>query len=572
MSSRKVFNFESKILIDETIKEYGYNPDIFGPSSAKFVIATCRFCGKHSKIRKGFFNKAGSACHKECKIEEQKLNSPFKDKSVREKAKKTIEKKYGPNRELIGKKISISKRTLESKEKSKQTNLEKYGVENVFQNNEIKKKIKKTLLEKYGVESPQQSKEVQEKTKQTNLKKYNVENVFQNKKIREQIKQTNLDKYGVFFPLQNDEVLTKTMTKFKETIKNNPDIYHLVHILRNDKEFWNKLKTTPLLQLCLEYNCDYKSLNSALNRDEFKYLYKDTYGFPTQQKQKEVYNIIKSFLNNEKILFNDNQTIHPYELDIYIPSKKFAIEFNGSYWHSEAVLDSKEARNKHLNKTKLCEQNGIRLFHIFENDWKNRKTQILNFIKTIIGQNKINVAARKCTLTISKPTKECVKFMDDNHIQGSTNSLVYFNLVYNNEIVASMTAARHHRQGIDASYVVLSRLCFKDGYNVQGGASKLFKAFKQWSIDNGYTKIISWSDNAFTQGNIYRVLGFELEDNLPPDYFYWSPIEDKYISKQSQRKKSTNCPDHLTEREWCLERGLYRIYDSGKKRWTYSLE
>ena len=497
MSSRKIFNFESKILIDETIKEYGYNPDVFGPSSAKFVIATCRFCGKHSKIRKGFFNKSGSACHKECKIEEQKLNSPFKNKDVRLKAKKTIEKKYGPNRELIGKKISASKKTEASKEKTKNTNLKKYGFENVFQNEEIKNKIKETLKEKYGVESPQQSKEIQAKTKQSYLQKKTIGNIIQNKEAIEKNKQSFFNIKDNSFSLQANKILAEATLELKETIS--------------------------------------------------------------------------SFLEKEKIMFNNNQIIPPYELDIYIPSKKFAIEFNGSYWHSEAVLEQKEARNKHLNKTKLCEANGIRLFHIFENDWKNRKTQILNFIKTIIGKNRINVAARKCTLTITEPTKECVKFMDDNHIQGSTNSLVYFNLLYNNELVASMTAARHHRQGIDASYIVLSRLCFKDGYNVQGGASKLFKAFKQWSIDNGYTKIISWSDNSFTQGNIYKVLGFELEDNLPPDYFYWSPKEDHYISKQSQRKKSTNCPAHLTEREWCLERGLYRLFGCGKKRWSYLL-
>jgi len=90
MSSRKIFNYKSVVLIEETIKEFGYHPDKYGSSSAKFIIASCRFCGKPSYIRKGFFNKAGSACHKSCMREEQKLQkSPFADPEVRKKSKET---------------------------------------------------------------------------------------------------------------------------------------------------------------------------------------------------------------------------------------------------------------------------------------------------------------------------------------------------------------------------------------------------------------------------------------------------------------------------------------------------
>jgi hypothetical protein len=39
------------------------------------------------------------------------------------------------------------------KEKSKQTNLERYGVENPMQLNFYKEKLKHTMLEKYGVEN-----------------------------------------------------------------------------------------------------------------------------------------------------------------------------------------------------------------------------------------------------------------------------------------------------------------------------------------------------------------------------------------------------------------------------------
>src|SRR5690606_7133369 len=109
-----------------------------------------------------------------------------------------------------------------------------------------------------------------------------------------------------------------------------------------------------------------------------------------------------------------------------IPKFNFAIELNGSYWHSEAVLTSKEARNKHFNKTLLCREKGIRLFHIFELDWINRKNQILNFIKTILKNNKVNIPARKCVMKIETPNKDNIAFMNDNHIQGATTAINYF--------------------------------------------------------------------------------------------------------------------------------------------------
>jgi len=46
---------------------------------------------------------------------------------------------------------------------------------------------------------------------------------------------------------------------------------------------------------------------------------------------------------------------------------------------------------------------------------------------------------------------------------------------------------------------------------------------------------------------------------------------NKRISKQSQAKNKNGCPINTTEREWCLELGLARIWDCGKKRWIYEI-
>jgi hypothetical protein len=105
-------------------------------------------------------------------------------------------------------------------------------------------------------------------------------------------------------------------------------------------------------------------------------------------------------------------------------------------------------------------------------------------------------------------------------------------------------------------------MCFKPNIQVVGGASKLLASLR------GDQPIISWSDNRWSQGNVYKEMGFTLGQELPQDYSYVD-LKKPYrrISKQSQKKSNTNCPTSLTERQWCAERGLARIWDCGKKRW-----
>jgi len=469
---RKIHNFESTILVDETINEYGYNPDSLGKSSAKFIMASCRFCGLPHKIRKGFFIKSGSACHSECRFKEMgKLGSPFAQQDVKDKIKKT--------------------------------NLERYGVEFASQNKDIAERISST----------KKTEESKEKTTRTNIERYGVKNISQLDEVKTKTEQTNLIKFGVMRPLQNTEIYKK----FKETMSSR--IYPK-HKNEFDKE---KLIT-------------------------------------------EVSSIIKNF--GLETTISTRQIIPPLELDIYVPDKKFAIEFNGSYWHSEAVLEPKDARKKHRKKLDMCREKGVYLFNIFEHTWEKRKPQMLNFIKTILSQNAIKIGARECSIG----EDPCKKFINDHHIQGHGQATIkYFNLVYKDEVIASMTASAHHRQNAGDNLIVLNRLCFKDGINVQGGSSKLFKYFIKWAKEKGYGSIVSWSDNCWTEGNIYKVLGFTLVREYDPDYFYWDINNKCYVSKQSKKKSNTGCPKDKTEREWCLENGFFRLYDCGKKKFQYIL-
>ena len=535
-NERKIFNFKSVVDVDLTINTFGYHPDDIGRTSPKKVIAVCRFCGKPMAVNKGNFMKQGSACHRNpCAMVEIKHFAPYNDPEKQKESIKIVENIYGntsPSKNaIIAQKISDSLKTLEVRQKIEKTNLEKYGHKNVSNNKEIIEKIK--AHDGIGL----RSKTAQEQYKQTNIERYNVEN-----------------------PQQNPEIRQKTLESFARKIAANPDKYKIANVLKGTG-FWLDLPTMSLTDICLKYDIPYQSTASILSRPAYLERFRNTYTYPRQQSQRAVAKEIAAMGLN--VILNDKSVIGK-ELDILIPSKNYAIEYNGSYWHSEACLKTTVAAKKHIEKTLLCRNKNIRLFHLFEKDWQTRPNQVLTFLRSALGQNQILVDARKCELAEDLGPD----LVENNHIQGASSRVIKtFDLTYNGEWIASMHAAHHHRNN-NTSDLVLSRLAFNDNTTIRGGASKLFCAMKKWAQNNGYNNIISWSDTAWTEGAIYKTLGFEMVKEWPPGYFYWDMKNNKYVSAQSQQKKMVKCPDTLKEHEWAKQRGLYRIWDCGKKKWA----
>ena len=168
---------------------------------------------------------------------------------------------------------------------------------------------------------------------------------------------------------------------------------------------------------------------------------------------------------------------------------------------------------------KLAESEGIRLITIFEDEWVSRRPQVENFIKHTLGIFEKKIFARKCDIK-QVSNKEARNFLDKNHIQGKSTG-IHFGLYFNDELIAVISGGTHHRQNVtDSGIFVLIRLCFKSGYSIPGGASRLFKALVAYTTTKGYTKIVSWSDNRWSIGNVYEKIGFTLEEELGPDYSY----------------------------------------------------
>ena len=259
------------------------------------------------------------------------------------------------------------------------------------------------------------------------------------------------------------------------------------------------------------------------------------------------------FLKEYFSIYSGNRTIiKPYELDIVIPSKKLAIEFNGLYWHSELYKD----KNYHKMKTDLCEQHGYQLIHIFEDEWAEKPDLVKRMLKHKLGvDDSPKVYARKCDIGLVS-FNDHQSFMEQNHIQGSISASIRLGLYYNDELVACLSFKTLSNGNYDLVRYATSK-------NVVGGFSRLLKYFKS---NYDWKSIITFANRRYSQGNLYLTNGFTHVYNTHVNYYYtkqqWRYSRNQF-QKHKLKDKLENYDSNLTEHQNCFNHGYYRIYDSG---------
>ena len=103
--------------------------------------------------------------------------------------------------------------------------------------------------------------------------------------------------------------------------------------------------------------------------------------------ENEIVEFIQNNITNN-IIRNSRKIINPYELDIYLPDYNVAIEFNGKYWHSNKF--KKDIIKYHQMKINLCNEKGIYLLHIPEEDFIKFKDDYYEEIKCLCNKLIIN--------------------------------------------------------------------------------------------------------------------------------------------------------------------------------------
>lgn len=282
------------------------------------------------------------------------------------------------------------------------------------------------------------------------------------------------------------------------------------------------------------------------------------------QGEIELYNYIQSILPGTKVIANDRTVLDGRELDIWIPDKKIAIEFNGLFYHCEKLV----GRTYHKEKFKDCDKKNIQLITIWSDDWENRKPIVKKMLAHKLSvSTDPTVYARKTTVTDVDP-QEAKLFCDTHHIQSHTNGSWYIGLRHNDDLVAvSVWTIRNN-------HLYLDRYC--TSCNIPGGMGKLLReAQRRAATIPTLQSIVTFSDNCVSQGKLYETLGFTLDRELKEDYKYI--INHQRVHKFNYRKSRFQHDENLyyneslTESELAEYNNIEKIWDCGKKRWTKSL-
>lgn len=294
----------------------------------------------------------------------------------------------------------------------------------------------------------------------------------------------------------------------------------------------------PLQFKCKKCNKEFSKVLYSVEPISCKYC---TSAGTASQQELKLYNWLHQFIECEasvRGILDKNS-----ELDIFVRDKKVAIEFDGLYWHSD-----KYGRDEtyHVNKTNQCSDKGIRLIHIFEDEWYNNQKAVKFTIKHILGLTPGKIYARNCQVK-QISSKKAKRFLDKYHISKYIKSDSAYGLFYKNRLVFVMTFDIYSDKWLIKQFASLFH------YTVVGGISKISKFIRE----KYRCELAIVSDNRWSNGESLLKAGFRFSSSEGPRCYYIK--NRKRLSKESFNENQN--PEQL---------GYHKIWDCGHKTFIFN--
>ena len=398
------------------------------------------------------------------------------------------------------------------------------------------KDLRKSMTEKANLTkenfSEQKKIEINQKRECTVIEKYGVDNISKNKQI-------NKEK-----SLKIKEVLLKTNRN-----KSSKTIERLGYIVEN----MDKYNFYLFCNHCSKSFSITRSLFSQRNRGNTKICLNCNPNNNDSFFEMDIADFIEKNTSTE--VLRKCKTYKKYEMDVYIPEMSLAFECNGLWWHSEKYKKS----SYHSEKSDFFEKVGIKVVHIWEDDWKNKKEIVKSMILDLVSKNiQNNIDVGECEVS-EISSKESEMFLDENHIKESSKTKYRFGLFHKKNLVCAMTLSKSN----SGELYELKRFSKKLNYNVDGGFQKLLDYFT--SLFNP-EKIIYCLNRDWTFDLMYKNAGFKETIRKKPDYSYFHKDDTLRINKLNFKKSyllKEGFDSSLTEHQIMNKLNYFRIYDSG---------
>ena len=452
--------------------------------------------------------------------------------------------------------------------------LRKCGIEKT--SSQIAEARKSTVKEHFGCEFPMQSEEVRRKSRETAMAKYGVDcyqKTEEAKKTLSEAKKKEAPDFGEIRKYYVDEShsIIDTAAHFKASVRTM-----LMWLAEGGIHKTNEQKTETKRKTCRKrFGCDSASA-SPLVQEAHRKACLEKYGYdrPVRKGLEKAMKVLSSeeafvefvttrfgdkpnytmvakelgcsattvkrvsekngwgdyftpFASSQELelrdfldsigveyVAHDRSVLGGLEIDLYVPSKKIGIEFNGDYWHSSAV----KAKNYHFEKSKLAESNGVRLIHIYEYEWDSMRGKIEQLLRIALGVAGKRIYARQCEVR-EITNDEAKPLNEDVHLQGHRPAQVTYGLYYGGELVQlmSFSRTRYNRNLKGSNSWEIIRGCPGSNNIVVGGVSRLFSRFIS---DHNPDEVFSYCDFNKFDGKSYEAIGMKFIGYTGPDKTY----------------------------------------------------
>lgn len=293
------------------------------------------------------------------------------------------------------------------------------------------------------------------------------------------------------------------------------------------------------------------------------------------QGENELFRFVQGLLApGTEIIRNDRKVFsNTMELDLFVPLFNLAIEYHGIYWHSlDGIANAAmENRLRHQKKALACEEKGIRLIQIFEDEWRDKRSHCEALISNVLNLGE-RVGARECKVELLTDPSVSRAFFEKNHMSGHAPAagIKTYGLIHKKtgKLLCAMSIASS-RFAPETKTQEMIRFATERGYNVVGGGSKLIKA---WQERNPGVTLTTYSDLRFGWGGGYVKMGFSSEGYTQPGYSW--VVGKERISRYSVNKKIISqhpaCDPSLSEDDnMFLRVGARKLYDAGHRRFSF---
>ena len=273
-------------------------------------------------------------------------------------------------------------------------------------------------------------------------------------------------------------------------------------------------------------------------------------------------------LNNRSILVDDDRRL---EIDIYLPKYNLGIEVNPVSTHSVDVgrlgLSSK---TYHQEKSLLAGEKGIGLIQFYDADYHDsRRFEVFKEQLRALVLNKTKIGARECVVQ-PIDAKNCNDFLNKYHFQGMERSSSIRRGLYYDDVLVGVLTLGKSRYTSDEYEIV--RYCLDPNVVIMGGFSKLFKhALEDIKVGS---KVVSYMDlnKRLRASNVYENNGFQFDGLTRPDYVWVKRYGTETLSRYTTTKSKLIAEGYdasKSEVEIMRERGYFRVFGSGSKRYVY---